>query len=238
MRCIIVDDEKPARGELRYFIEKFSDIEIVSELEDGIEAVEYLSKNSVDIAFLDISMPMMSGIELASAIKKMNPNILLIFVTAHRNFAVDAFEVKAFDYILKPIAKDRIIELLFLIKETLLPKKESEAKILTKLSFWENDRIFVIDLSDILYFEANERHSTVATIQGNHTIHENISSLSKKLPANFYKCHRSYIVNTSLITVIDPWFNNTYMLSLKNCTVKIPVSKSHIKDFNVLMRIK
>ena len=105
MKCIIVDDERPAREELRYFIEKFSSMQITAELEDGNEVIEYLSKNSIDVAFLDISMPLMSGINLASAIKKSNPDMLVIFVTAHRDFAVDAFELKAFDYILKPISK-------------------------------------------------------------------------------------------------------------------------------------
>lgn len=238
MKCIIVDDERPAREELRYFIEKFSSMQIAAELEDGNEVIEYLSKNSIDVAFLDISMPLMSGIDLASAIKKSNPHMLVIFVTAHRDFAVDAFELKAFDYILKPISKDRIIELFFRIKTTITPKDGSDTEILTKLSFWEGDRIIVIDLSDILYFEASERNSTVVTVHNNHIIHESISSIAKKLPDNFYRCHRSYIVNLTYITVIDPWFNNTYMLSLKKCTVKIPVSKSHLKDFNNLMRIK
>ncbi|NCB41137.1 MAG: response regulator transcription factor [Clostridia bacterium] len=238
MNCIIVDDERPAREELRYFIEKFSSIEIAAEFEDGVETVDYLSRNRVDVAFLDISMPMMTGIEIASVIRKTNPVVLIVFVTAHRDFAVDAFGLTAFDYILKPIAKDRIIELFSRINAALIPKDKSETKTLSKLSFWEGDRIFVIDVNDILYLEANERNSTVATIQGNRTIHENISNISDKLPEIFFRCHRSYTVNLSMITVIEPWFNNTYMLSLKDCGVKIPVSKSRIKDFNILMRIK
>ena len=238
MKCIIVDDERPAREELHYFIEKFSSMEIAAELEDGNETIEFLSKNNVDVAFLDVSMPLMSGIDLASAIKRSNPNMLVIFVTAHRDFAVDAFELKAFDYILKPIAKDRIIELFFRIKATLIPKDGNDSEIITKLSFWEGERIIVVDLNDILYFEASERNATVFTIGNHHIVHENISSIANKLPDNFYRCHRSYIVNLSAITVIDPWFNNTYMLSLKGCNVKIPVSKSRLKEFNNLMRIK
>ena len=238
MTCIIVDDERPAREELRYFIEKFSCLKIAAEFEDGVDVVEYLSKNSVDAAFLDVSMPMMSGIELANIIKKSNPETIIIFLTAHKDYAFDAFELKAFDYILKPIAQDRIIELFYRIKAKLTPKEKSDTEILTKLSFWEGERILVLDIKDILYLEASERNSTVVTTGGVHTIHENISTLSEKLPENFYRCHRSYVVNLSFITVIDPWFNYTYMLSLKDCNVRIPVSKSHVKDFNNLMHIK
>jgi two-component system LytT family response regulator len=238
MKCIIVDDEHPAREELRYFIEKFSCLKIAAEFEDGVDVVEYLSKNTIDVAFLDVSMPIMSGIELAGIIKKSNPETIIIFLTAHKDYAFDAFELKAFDYILKPIVQDRIIELFYRIKAKLAPKEKSDTEVLTKLSFWEGERILVIDIRDILYLEASERNSTVITTAGSHIIHENISTLSEKLPENFYRCHRSYVVNLSLIMVIDPWFNNTYMLSLKDCNVRIPVSKSHVKDFNNLMQIK
>ena len=238
MKCIIVDDERPAREELRYFIEKFSCLEIAAEFEDGVDVIEYLSKNNIDVAFLDVSMPIMSGIELANVIKKSNPEIIVIFLTAHKDYAFDAFEIKAFDYILKPIAQDRIIELFSRIRTKLIPKERNDTKVLTNLSFWEGERIFVVNIKDILYLEASERNSMVATVDGVHIVQENISTLANKLPENFYKCHRSYIVNLSVITVIDPWFNNTYMLSLKGCSIKIPVSKSHIKDFNNLMHIK
>ena len=114
MKCIIVDDEFPAREELKYFITKDTNMELLEEFESSMDAFNFLQKNSteVDILFLDIDMPEISGLNLAKIVQKLNPHLKIVFVTAHPNYAVDAFEIQALDYLLKPYSEQRIEKLL------------------------------------------------------------------------------------------------------------------------------
>jgi len=107
MNCIIVDDEFPARKELSYFITNFSSIKITEEFDDCIEALEYVKEHKPDIIFLDINMPKLDGIQLAKIINNLTPKPTVVFVTAYREYAADAFEIEAFDYILKPYSESR-----------------------------------------------------------------------------------------------------------------------------------
>jgi len=102
VNCIIVDDEFPSREELKYFINNFSNIKIMEEFDDSIKALEYIEVNKPDIIFLDINMPKLDGMALGKIISHFPKQSLIIFITAHKDFAVDAFEMQAYDYILKP----------------------------------------------------------------------------------------------------------------------------------------
>ncbi|MFD3157493.1 response regulator [Haloimpatiens sp. FM7330] len=106
MNCIIVDDEYPAREELKYFINKFSTIKIEKEFDDAIDTLKYLEKSAIDVVFLDINMPKLDGISLSRIISNFHKKPKVIFNTAYKEYAVDAFEVKAFDYILKPYSEE------------------------------------------------------------------------------------------------------------------------------------
>ena len=108
LRCLIVDDEKPARDEILYILEEIDDVEVAGEASHGIEALELIEKIRPDVVFLDIQMPQMSGIEIAKRILKKGLELMIIFVTAYDQFALDAFEVNAIDYLLKPICEDRL----------------------------------------------------------------------------------------------------------------------------------
>ena len=112
MNCIIVDDEFPSREELKYFINNFSNIKIMEEFDDSIKALEYIEENKPDIIFLDINMPKLDGMALGKIISHFPKQSLIIFITAHKDYAVDAFEIQAYDYILKPYSEERIVSTL------------------------------------------------------------------------------------------------------------------------------
>ena len=105
MKAIVVDDEFLAREELKYFINNFSNIEIAAEFEDGIEVLKYIQNNEVDVIFLDINIPSLDGVLLAKSISKFTKKPFIVFITAYKEHAADAFEIEAFDYILKPYLK-------------------------------------------------------------------------------------------------------------------------------------
>ena len=156
--CIIVEDELPAREELKYFIDEEKEIKLIAEFDNPLDTLTFLEKNSVDVIFLDINMPDMNGISLGKIISKMCPDMKIIFITAYKDYAVDAFEIKAFDYLLKPYSESRIKSLL---KSLVNIKSEVTTSIrnnnLKKITVNIGERLYVISLNDIDYIEASEK---------------------------------------------------------------------------------
>ncbi|MCM0650501.1 LytTR family DNA-binding domain-containing protein [Clostridium swellfunianum] len=233
MNCIIVDDELPAIQELSYFISNFSSIKITEKFDDSIKALEYIQNNLVDIIFLDINMPKLDGLAFSRVINTQKSKPLLVFITAYRDYAVEAFEVAAFDYILKPYSENRIADTLKRLEGCSVGKCSNN-----KLTIWKNEKLFVLNLTDIYYCRANEHDVFIYTKSEEFKITSSIGELYKKLPQEiFFKCHRSYIVNLDKITEIIPWFNNTYMLKLQGIVAEVPVSRHNITRFKHLMGI-
>lgn len=240
MRGIIVEDEFLAREELKYFINNFSSIDIKGEFEDGVEVLKYLQENEVDVIFLDINIPLLDGIVLARSISKFSVKPYIVFITAYKEYAVEAFEIEAFDYILKPYDGKRITYMLKKLEIAFknIKKEEHERKVINKVTLWDNEKIIVVDINDINYCEAKERVTSVYTDEGAYSVNMSISEFYETLPKDmFFKCHRSFLVNLTKIKEIIPWFNNTYNLRLKNIDFNVPVSRSNIKDFRNLMNI-
>lgn len=240
MNAIIVDDEYLAREELKYFIQNYSDIQVVAELSDGAEALKYLQKNQVDAIFLDINIPFLDGVLLAKSINTFEHKPYIVFITAYREHAVEAFEIEAFDYILKPYSEVRILSMLHKLENAgqsqHLPEANSSKP--SKINLWKQDKIVVTNVNEICYCEANERVTKVFTVNGEYQFNQSISELYEQLPKDvFFRCHRSYIVNLNKISEIIPWFNSTYNLKLRDTQAPIPVSRGNAKEFKQLMKI-
>ncbi len=249
MKAIIVEDEFPAREELKYFINNFSKIEILNEFDNGVEVLKFIQENTVDVIFLDINIPLLDGMLLARTINNFKIKPKVVFITAYKEHAVDAFELEAFDYILKPYSDDRMISMLNKLERSVISianienKLNEEKKLVQKsnvstISLWKNDKLRVININDIYYCEARERETIVYTKDSEYIVKVAIKEFEKNLNDSlFFKTHRSYIVNTSKINEIIPWFNNTYKLKLNDINSEIPVSRSKIKDFRNIMNI-
>ncbi len=226
MNCIIVDDEIPACEELKYFINEYSNIEIKDTFNSSLAALDYLMKNQIDVVFLDINMPKLNGLELAGLLKDTK----VVFVTAYREYGADAFDLNAFDYLVKPYSKERVIA-------TFNRLKEKHKKKITKLSIYNEDKIIVIDVNDIIYIESDQRGINIFTKDKKYTMNEKISKIQEKLPELFIRCHRRFIVNTDRIEEIISWFNHTYLLKLEGSNEKVPVSRHYISTFKDFMCI-
>lgn len=232
--CIIIDDEFPSREELKYFIQNFSRIKVKEEFENPVDAVSYLFNNSVDIVFLDINMPNIDGVELAKIINNKDKDIKIVFITAYREYAVDAFELEAFDYILKPYAKERMVSLLKKLEKS---SKRNEQKGI--LSVWHEEKIVILKTEEICYCESEEGQTYIVTEKGRYMINVSLAQLYKRLDdSKFFRSHRAFIINTDKIKEITPWFNNTFMIKIYNIDKEIPVSRNNISDFKQLMGIK
>ena len=229
MRVLIVDDEPLARSALEQALCSRNDIEALDSAVDAIQALDMLQKEKYDVVLLDIRMPELSGIELADRLNKRNrPVPAIIFVTAHDQHAVAAFENHAVDYVLKPFSNDRIHDALNvafrrteneraarLLKvlphlETLLAKHSSKIAIKTK------GRILFLDPAEVVIIRAEGNYALLEKQSGSYLLRESISVLAERLkPHGFIRIHRSMLVNTSFVEEIRPWSTGEYVLRIK-----------------------
>lgn len=242
MKAIIVEDEIPAKEELEYLIQTHSNMEIVASFEDGLDVLKFLQAEEVDAIFLDINIPSLDGMLLASNISKFAKKPYIIFTTAYKEHAAQAFELEAFDYILKPYEEKRIAAMLAKL-ETAFQKdtggtEEVTTEVNRRINLRKNENIIVTDVNDIYYAEASEKVTLVYTKSEEYMMPMSISDFHSKLPQDtFFRCHRSYTVNLSKIHEIVPWFNHTYLVRLKDIKAEIPVSRSKAKEFRQIMHL-
>lgn len=144
MKAIIVEDEFPAREELKYFIKNFSKIEILNEFDNGVEVLKFIQENIVDVIFLDINIPLLEGMLLARTINNFKFKPKIVFITAYKEHAVDAFELEAFDYILKPYSDDRIISMLNKLEKSYSSNISIDNKLEEEKSLFKNQKLQVL----------------------------------------------------------------------------------------------
>lgn len=250
IRCIIVDDEKPARDELAYLLSSINDIMVVGEAENGIQAIRKAIEEKPQLVFLDVNMPGINGIDVAKELTALEPKPLIVFITAYDSYALSAFEVSAFDYLLKPVSEERLRNSLDRIRSMVSSR---EARVLDKLDKlsgelglsrstrivgYQNGMLFPIELDEILFLTLEEKNTIVVCERGKFQINGTLSELQEKLSdRKFFRSHKSYIVNLDRIDSIEPWFNSTYNIHIKGIDETIPVSRTYAKAFKEAMNI-
>lgn len=245
LNAIIVDDEFPAREELRSIIDEFDDIRVVAAFEDGAEVLEYLNSNRADVVFLDVQMRCLDGINTAWEILQLPSPPYIVFVTGFGEYAVKAFELNAVDYILKPFDEQRLAQTIKKLLELQAAKRFSNANIYeflnrsvssgrTKFCVWQNEKMVILQPADILYVKSEDRGKTlVVSEKGNFYTRLTLKELEEKFTSTqLLRIHKGYLVNPDKVSEIIPWFNNTFMLVLKGYdSEKLPVARHYLKDF-------
>jgi len=219
-KCLIVDDEPLARKILVEYFEFLSDIEIVGELGSAIEAAEFLQKEKVDILLLDINMPRLTGIQL---LKNLKEPPLVIFTTAYSEYAVEAFDLEAFDYLVKPISFDRFMKSIDKAKKRLVEKNGANDNLPKQLSIKEGKRLYKINLDDIYLLQAYGDYVRIYTDEKKYTPKDRLMNIKASLPDNFVQVHRSYIINLSFLKYLE---GNHVMVKEE----QVPVSNSYKED--------
>lgn len=203
MRCLIVDDNQLARMAMKQLVAQVQMLELVAECSDAMQAYNYLRNDQIDLLFLDIEMPGMTGIELTK--KLGNKKALIIFTTAKTDYAVEAFELNVVDYLVKPVSIPRFLQAVEKAKETQDSNKE-EVKIEAQEFVFVKDNgvLKKLNVEDILYLEAMGDYVKVHTPQKFHVLHSTLKSIEEKLPhTKFIRVHRSYIVALQKIDFIQ-----------------------------------
>ncbi len=244
IRCMIVDDEKPARDELRFLLEDYSDVEVVYEVDNGRDACDYQKNDPVDLVFLDINMPVITGIRVAEKWMSSPKPPMVVFTTAYDEYAIRAFELNAVDYLLKPIICERLNNAIERVREkNMIQDKVSIQAVASKMALdqvYGMDKICLedsgkyipIEIDNIVFATIVDKHTRIYTTKGNFTYGHSLSYLEERLHSEkFFRSHRAYLMNVDFVEAIEPWFNNTYMVKMKNYDEKVPVARNQIKSF-------
>jgi two-component system response regulator AlgR len=206
-RILIVDDEAPARKRLSNLLDDCREhfpLTIVDEAVNGLEGVEAVNKGNVDIVLCDIRMPLMDGIEFARHLSQLETPPKLIFTTAFDQYAVQAFELNAVDYLLKPIRQERLLAALQKARPVLPPAAAAIAEATQHkrrhLSIHERGRVVLVPVEDILFFKAELKYLTVKTAQKEYLLEESLTKIEEEFDGMFTRIHRNAIVATKAIT--------------------------------------
>jgi two-component system, LytTR family, response regulator len=226
MRTIIVDDERLAREELKALLAEYSEIEIIGEYKNTIEAKAAIEKDSPDLVFMDIQMPGETGLELLEKIK--NPP-RTVFVTAYDEYAIKAFELKAYDYLMKPIDPERLAE----VYKRLHEENQTPASVVNNGRLTAGERVFIKDgekvwfipVEDIRYFESEGNYVKVHFEKFRPLILRSLNSLEERMDDKlFFRANRKFVINLKHVVNIENWFNGGLQIEL-TCGTKIEISR-------------
>lgn len=254
-KALIVDDEAPARSELRYLLNETGGVEVVGEASTSAEALQLIAAIEYDIVFLDIEMPGLTGLDLAAALAAAESSPAIVFVTAYGEHALKAFEVAATDYLVKPVGVDRLRQALARIAAGLaappgpevrstagassLPEDAEHSRAATptvstagatrvdRIPVEKSGRTLLIAAEEILYVEAQDDYSRVFTADGRHLSALSLAALEERLePSGFFRVHRSYLVNLARVREVLPMYGGLLVLTLGDeAETHIPVSR-------------
>jgi two-component system response regulator AlgR len=201
LRVLIVDDEAPARSRLRELLQDCAaslSLELVGEAANGNDALEFLAQNAADVVLLDIRMPGMDGIEAAQHMQRLPRPPAVIFVTAYDSHAIQAFEVNAIDYLLKPARAERLLAALLKAKALVAGSVEALRGLASQgrvnLSVYERGRIVLVPVEKIVYLRAELKYVTVRTAEREYLVEESLSHLEQEFAPRFARIHRNCLV--------------------------------------------
>ena len=247
LRILIADDEEPARNELSYQLEQLDDIEIVGQAVDGPQAVALAEALAPDVVLLDIQMPGLTGFAVARQLLERGVECHVVFVTAFDQHAIEAFEVSAVDYLLKPVEPTRLAQTIQRVRRLVpasdepVANKELERIVQyvterqsrrARVAIKVGERFLLVQAEDIVYASLADEVITVVTnsVSGTSS-YRTLDELHSHLdPAVFRRVHRSHLVNINKIKEIVPWFSRNYILRMKDGKgTEIPVSRTQTK---------
>jgi two-component system LytT family response regulator/two-component system response regulator LytT len=253
--ALIVDDEQPARDELVFLLNSFPDVEVVGQGKNGVEAVSLVRELNPHLVFLDVQMPGVDGFGVIKRLLEKKAHLpFFVFATAFDQYAVQAFEVNAIDYLLKPIAKPRLERAILRVRRLLETTNATSQKLdrlvqmveqrpviqKGKLVVKSANRLFLVDSDEVIYASIEDGVISIVTreLEGEsnfRTVEELQASLDPKV---FWRVHRSYLVNLNHIKEVVPWFKSSYQLKMEDRKqTEIPVSRAQTRKLRELLNL-
>ncbi|MGN7299572.1 LytR/AlgR family response regulator transcription factor [Ferdinandcohnia sp. SAFN-114] len=230
MRLLIAEDDLSSRKLVKKLIERFTDYKIVAEATNGEELIKMVIREKPDVALVDIGLPFLNGMEAIKSCKEVIPNLHVIFITGNDEYAIEAFNINAADYIMKPIEFPRLLESLERVKKINSEDLNTKKDLMIKY----NSCYIFIPMSEIIFIEKNDRKSVIHTTKGQYETYESLSNLENILDQRFLTSHRSNIINMDLLDRIEA-VGNMYFVYFKNYKEKAKMTKS---KFHILQKYK
>ena len=233
MKVLIVDNEPLARDELHYLVEQNSQVTEVLEADGVVSAQQVVDKEHPDLMFLDIQLTDGSGMALAESLKNRPNHPYIVFATAYDQYALDAFDADAIDYLLKPFSQQRVDDAINRVAKFVKPIRPAvgvqRQQDNPRLSLTNDERTIILQKDTILYIQTQDGVTSVWAKGGHRVVSKQpLTSLLKQLdPTQFIRIHRSFAVNLNMVSELQPSFNHTYELTLKDGS-KVPVSRSYV----------
>jgi two-component system LytT family response regulator/two-component system response regulator LytT len=253
LRAFVADDEQPAREELCFLLGQIENVTVVGHADNGVSALEAIGTLDPQVAFLDIQMPGLTGFEVANLLLQNGPAPSVVFVTAYDQYAINAFEVNAVDYLLKPVEHRRLELAVERVRQRLSsgqPRDDRLEQLVRlmadrtrrrdQLALKVGDRFLLVQAEDVVHVSVDGDTIVVATAQLSGTSnYRTLDELQARLdPDVFWRVHRSHLVNISKIKEIVPWFSRNYMLRMKDGKgSEIPVSRSQTKRLRDYLKL-
>lgn len=226
LKALVVDDEAPARSELRFLLGEAGGVEVVGEAGNAVEALQLIKAIPYDVIFLDIQMPGLTGMQLAEVLSGLSRPPAIVFVTAHSEHAVQAFDVKAVDYLVKPVELERLKQSIARVA----PIAEQPPAKVERIPVEKAGKKLLISVDDILYVMAKDDYSYLYTTVDRYLSTISLAQLEQKLePTGFFRIHRRYLVNLSCVKEVVPMYGGTLLLTLSDqAATQIPVSRRRV----------
>ena len=224
IKCVIIDDESLAIEVIESHLKNFDHVEISGTFNNPLKAYSLLEQEKIDIVFLDINMPQMSGFTF---IENLNHKPLIVITTAYREYAVKSFELNVLDYLVKPIPFTRFLKTMNKVyQQVYLNNVSNESNLQQEPHIFlkVNKKLIKVNLGDILYIESLKDYVKVITTMGDYVVHKSLTAISEELPqSNFIRIHRSFTISINKITALE---GNTIEISNK----KIPIGRNYLKQ--------
>ena len=236
LKAMVVDDEAPARSELKYMLGEVGGVDVVVEAENVREAIESLKEHRCDVMFLDINMPGVNGMQFAEALSKLKNPPAVVFVTAYSEYGAEAFGVNAVDYLLKPVETDRLKQAIEKVYSSLgaSVKKASAERIPVE----KGGKKVLVPTDKIRYIMAKDDYSCLYTDDDYYLSTISLAQLEVRLAdANFFRVHRRYIVNLSYVSEVESVPGGTLLLTMRDDEEKIPVSRRRVAPLKKVLKL-
>jgi two-component system response regulator LytT len=252
LKAIVIDDEQLAREELCYMLEQLGNVEVIAQAGNGLEGVGIVERFTPDVVFLDVQMPGLNGFEVAHRLIQNGSSPNIIFVTAFDRYAIEAFEVNAVDYLLKPVEAARLEQAVERARRraTHVPLNDQVEKIVQLISERQSkrervavkvgERFLLVQAEEIIYASLTDDSINIVTSQLAGTSNcRTLDELQARLdPGIFWRVHRSHLVNINKVKEIVPWFSRNYILRMKDAkATEIPVSRAQTKRLREYLRL-
>lgn len=228
MKALVVDDEPLVRNELVYMLARVARDCAVQEAESAVHALALLQQSSYDVVFLDVRMPGLSGLDAAAVIEKLPRRPHVVFVTAHEDYALRAFELAAFDYLLKPVTEERLAATVGRLRGTVGAKRRPDAVVSGRLPVDGGGRTFLVPVADIRYVQARGHTVTVVLFEQTFRFRGTLAECAQRLGSHgFIRVHRAYLVNPRHVVEANPMLAGAYLLRVDDRShSEVPVSRN------------